>query len=394
MTDPAMPRAALPAALRPAAIAAVDRGGVVVRAPGRVNLIGEHTDYNDGLAMPAAVDLATWVALEPRHDATLAVQSVTIDRTACVTLDGPLTRAGDWSDYVVGVAWALREAGVAVTGATVTVYTDLPLGAGLSSSAALEVAVALALLHVAQVPMAPLDVARLCQRAENEFVGARCGLLDQIAVTHGRAGHVLRLDCRSLEVVAVPLPPAIRLVLCNSMTTHAHSTGGFNQRRAECEQAVALLRQQRPSLRSLRDLTWADGEAWRVELPEPLGRRVAHVLAENDRVVEMARALAGGDVATMGRCLAASHASLRDLYEVSTPNLDRLVEIAHGRPGVIGARMMGGGFGGCVIVLVDAAAVGSFREHVRDAYQRATGAVPDVFVCEPGDAAAVWNGPW
>jgi galactokinase len=389
-------RPTLPPHLPPAVGDLIDRaigaGGVVARSPGRVNLIGEHTDYNDGLAMPAAIDLATYVALEPRDGSSLSIHSLAVNQTAVVDLAAPLTPAHDWSDYVVGVAWALQRAGIVVPGAKLTLYSDVPLGAGLSSSAALEVGVALALLAAAGSTMAPLALARLCQEAENAFVGARCGLLDQIAVTHGMAGHALRLDCRSLAVEAVPVPEAVRLVLCNSMVTHSHTTGGFNRRRQECEMAVERLRERLPELRSLRDLTWDSFEALQGVLPDPLDRRVRHVLAENARVSEMAVALAANDYETIRRCMAASHASLRYLYQVSTPELDLLVDITSGQPGVIGTRMMGGGFGGCTLTLAERPAVERLGAVMRDGYARATGRVPDLFVCEASDAAMAFTG--
>jgi galactokinase len=392
--DGGVATARLPAALIDSFREAIDVGGVVVRAPGRVNLIGEHTDYNDGLAMPAAIDLATWVALRPRDDRTLSIRSVTLDLNASVDLAAPLVAASDWTDYVIGVAWALQQAGIPLAGASLSVYSELPLGAGLASSAALEVGVALALLVRAGVVMEPLAVARVCQQAENSFVGARCGLLDQIAVTHGRERHALLLDCRSLAIAPIPLPESVRLVLCNSMVTHAHTTGGFNRRRHECELAVERLRTRLPELRSLRDLTWHDfGELERI-LPEPLDRRVRHVLAENARVSEMALALTTRDDATIGRCMAASHASLRDLYEVSTPELDFLVDRASHQPGVIGTRMMGGGFGGCTISLVEVTNVEGFVNGVRKEYARKTAHVPDVFVCEPSDGAIAFTEAW
>jgi len=384
----------VPKALGEVFLSAIGAGGVVVRAPGRVNLIGEHTDYNDGLAMPAAIDMATWVALQPRDDLKLSIRSVTLKQHSLVDLGPPLAPAHDWSDYVVGVAWALQQAGVALPGASLTLFSELPLGAGLASSAALEVGVALALMTAAGVVMEPLAVARLCQQAENEFVGARCGLLDQIAITQGRRGHALLLDCRSFALAPLMLPDSMRFVMCNSMVTHTHTTGGFNRRREECEMAVELLRARLPDLRSLRDLAWSDFEALQSYLPEPLGQRVRHVLSENVRVTEMALALPEHDSRTIGRCMAESHASLRDLYQVSTPELDWLVEFASRQPGVIGARMMGGGFGGCTIALVEAAEVEQFSASIRDEYARTTGWVADVFVSEPSDGAVTLTEPW
>jgi galactokinase len=392
----ATPRvAAEPSArVRQAFHTALETGGAVVRAPGRVNLIGEHTDYNDGLAMPAAIDLATWVALQPRDDETLEIESATLGRTAHVDLAAPLVPVRDWTDYVTGVAWALREAGHPVRGATLAIYSDVPLGAGLASSAALEVGVAMALLGATGTALDRLDIARMCRNAENGFAGAQTGPLDQMAVTHGWQGCAFVLDCRTLAVELTPVPDSVRFVVCNSMVKHEHAGGGYNQRRRECEEALEQLRTQVPRLRSLRDLTAADFEMTRSTLPPVLQRRVRHVLAENARVLDVAEAIPRDDRAAIARGMAASHASLRDLFEVSTPELDKLVELAWLQPGIIGARMMGGGFGGSVLALVEAPAVDRFRAAIADGYAQATGVTPEVYVCEPSDGAGLAAPPW
>ena len=356
----------------------------VYRAPGRVNLIGEHTDYNDGLVMPAAIDLWTFVAVTPRADGLLSLHSLNLDDTR--SLDpAALAPQGDWTDYVAGVVWALRRAGVHTPSVSIAVRSDLPLGAGLSSSAALEVAVACALLDHAGVTLDRLTVARLCQQAENEFVGARCGLMDQFAVTHGRQDHALVLDCRSLTFTEIQLPPAVKLVICNTMIKHAHAAGDYNRRRHECEAAVQQLRRTVPSIRSLRDVSVEEFTAHEADLPAVQMRRVRHVLSENQRVSLAALALAHGDLSAVGALMAASHRSLRDDYEVSCRELDLMVELSVQCRGVHGARMTGGGFGGCTINLVAEDATDLFAAHVGRQYLEQTGITPEILVCAAAD---------
>jgi galactokinase len=360
----------------------------VFRAPGRVNLIGEHTDYNDGLVMPAAIDRFTWIGMSPRRDGMLAVKSFDLPGERTIDLSKPIAPAGDWTDYAIGVAWALRKRGVEVRGATLAAYSQVPLGAGLSSSAALEVAVAVALLAATATSIDRAAVAEACQHAENAFVGARCGIMDQFAVVFGRQRHCVRLDCRSLAFEEIPLPDSLRLVICDTMTRHAHASGGYNRRREECSEAVTRLQAVMPALTSLRDLSWRDFEAHRHVLSELLARRVRHVLSENDRVIRAASALRARDLTTVGDCMAASHESLRAHYEVTTPELDLMVALARQQRGVHGARMTGGGFGGSTINLVTTAAADSFADAMREAYQRETGVVPDILVCAAADGAA------
>jgi galactokinase len=361
----------------------------VFRAPGRVNLIGEHTDYNAGLVMPAAISRFTWVGVTRRRDGLLSLRSFDLPGTRAVALSSPMTRANDWTDYVVGVAWALAAAGVALPAVDLAVQSDIPLGAGLSSSAALEVAAAAALVDTAGHAINRLELAQLCQQAENDFVGARCGIMDQFAVVHGRRQHCLRLDCRTLQHVEIPLPPRVTMVVCDTMTRHAHASGGYNQRRRECDEALRLLQARRPDLSSLRDATLADLEGARPALSETLVRRVGHVLSENARVERAARALLSNDMTTVGECMAASHQSLRDDFDVTTPELDLMVALAREQPGVYGARMTGGGFGGSTINLVAADAADRFASEIADAYRTATGVAPEILACEPADGVCM-----
>jgi galactokinase len=326
------------------------------RAPGRVNLIGEHTDYNEGFVLPIALDRDTVAAAALRDDRRLRARSADGGEPGEIDLDAPAApRRGTWLDYVEGVARVLEERFGRLPGADLLVAGDVPVGAGLSSSAALEIAVGTALAGLAGWTLDPRSLALAGQAAEHRFVGTRCGIMDQLASVLGRAGHALFIDCRSLETRAIPVHPERASVLVfDSGVRHEHSSGEYNVRRAQCEEAVARLSRLRPGLRSLRDVgvdeLQGDGPTM---LPEPLRRRARHVVTEIARTEEAAGALSRGDLAAFGRLMYASHASLRDDYEVSVPQLDALVDAAGRAPGVLGARMTGGGFGGCAIALVE-----------------------------------------
>jgi len=350
------------------------------RAPGRVNLIGEHTDYNEGFVLPVAIDFQTFAAAARRADRGLRIHSVNLDETVSCDLDAARPR-GHWSDYPLGVAVMLARAGHLPTGADLLLYGEVPPGAGLSSSAALEVATALALIAVAglELPPLPLDTVTLCRRAENEFVGTLCGIMDPFVSRFAEAGHALLLDCRSLEGRAVPVPDRVRLVICNSGVRHALASGEYNARRAQCEDGVRALAELNPGIRALRDATLATLEQSRGRIPPVVFARCHHVVCENQRTLEAAAALERHDLATLGRLMAASHASLRDEYEVSCRELDALVEAASPLDGVFGARMTGAGFGGCTVNLVRADAVAGFREGVTQAFQRLTGRKPTIY---------------
>lgn len=350
----------------------------IFRAPGRVNLIGEHTDYNDGFVMPAAIEFATWVAVAPRTDRHLLVHSENYGETCQVDLDQPPSRRGHWSDYVFGVAMMLQWEGLKLRGANLLLRGEVPIGAGLSSSASLEVAVAMAL---APAPIEPKRLAKLCQRAENEFVGVKCGIMDQFVACHAKAGNALMLDCRSLEYSFSPLPAKVRLVIANSMVRHSLAAGEYNRRRAECAEAAAHLG------KSLRDVTVAELGHEELDraagfLGDPIFRRARHVITENARVLQAREALNRGDSREFGRLMYASHRSLRDDFDVSCAELDTLVEIAHGVPGVYGSRMTGGGFGGCTISLVEEDRVDAFRSAIAAGYPRA-----EVYVSTAAGAA-------
>ncbi len=360
--------------------------GRLYRAPGRVNLIGEHTDYNDGFVLPAAIDLDAWVAAAPRDDRTVRVYAAALEAGCEFSLDEAAPRpARNWTDYPRGVALALERAGHRLRGADLLLESAVPIGAGLSSSAALEVAIAWALLDLADVAADPLDVARLCQRAENDFVGTRCGIMDQFAACHGRAGSALLLDCRSLAARRVALPAGLAILVCDSTVKHSLADGAYNRRRAECETGVRILARSLPGIRALRDVASDDLEARRAELPEEVYRRCRHVITECERVHAAVTALEAGDLAGVGRLLCASHKSLRDDYEVSCPELDTLVDTALAQRGVYGSRMMGGGFGGSTITLARPDAAGELRVALGERFERTYGKRPWMRVCQTAD---------
>jgi galactokinase len=361
----------------------------VFRAPGRVNLIGEHTDYNDGFVMPAAIEFSTWVAASARDDRTLAIRSENFSESREFPLDDADARAEHhWSDYIRGVAVILERAGHRLRGANLLIRGEVPIGSGLSSSAAIEVATASALLAVSGISLGRVEIALLCQRAENEFVGMRCGIMDQFISCSGRAGHALMLDCRSLDYRLLPLPSGVRLVICNTMVHHELAGGEYNRRRADCEAGVRHLARALPHIKALRDATLADLEQHGRDLPEVVYRRCRHVIGENARVEQAAAALERGDLSAFGSLMRASHASLRDDYEVSCQELDLMVELANKAEGVYGARMTGGGFGGCTINLVRNENVPAFQESVARGYREATGKDPVIYVSSAVDGAS------
>jgi galactokinase len=357
---------------------------VVCRAPGRVNLIGEHTDYNEGFVLPVAIDFYCWVAVGSRRDGKLVVYSENFQEGADAELGNLWAqKKGSWTDYPFGVAWALKEAGHKLAGANIYITGEVPLGSGLSSSAAIEIAVGYALLRASDQVIDRNALALNCQRAENEFVGARCGIMDQFVSSNGQQGHALMIDCRSLDYQAIRLPPQIRLVVCNTMVKHEHSAGGYNARRSECEEGVRRLAAVLPGMRALRDVTAEQLEQHRSLLPEVVYRRCRHVISENNRVLCMVEALKRGDVREIPQLMRESHESLRDDFEVSCRELDLMVEIASAKRGVLGARITGGGFGGCTINLIESSAAKEFQERVGAEYEATSGLRPDILICEP-----------
>ncbi|MFL6439855.1 MAG: galactokinase [Terriglobales bacterium] len=360
----------------------------VFRAPGRVNLIGEHTDYNEGFVMPAAIDFSTWAAVTSRSDSTFNLRSHSFSEPVSFNLSDGQQPRHNWSDYAVGVIQQIKHSGQRLGGADILIDGEVPIGAGLSSSAAIEVVVGLALLTSSGRSVDRTQLALLCQRAENDFVGMRCGIMDQFVSCHGKSNHALMLDCRTLAFELLPLPPTTRMVICNSMVKHQLAAGEYNQRRAACEEGVRILRRDRPTIQSLRDVSANDLETSRDLLSDVIYRRCRHVVTENARVQRAAIMLREGNLKGFGELMAQSHTSLRDDYEVSCRELDILVEIAGRQPGVHGARMTGGGFGGCTINLVSAEHAANFRQNVATAYEQATGLVPEIYISTAADGAS------
>ena len=354
----------------------------VVRAPGRVNLIGEHTDYNDGFVMPMAIDRAAWIALAPRQDRRVRVYSLDYQDELTFDLDALERGGAEWGEYVKGTAWALQDAGYALRGWDGVMTGDVPMGAGLSSSAALELATARAFAASSGLPWDPVQMALLSQRAENRWVGVNCGIMDQMISAVGRAGHAVLIDCRSLDTRLVPLPAEAMVVIMDTATRRGLVDSEYNERRQRCEAAAAFF-----GVDALRDVSAAQLEA--AEGLDPVARRRArHVVTENGRTLAAAEAMQAGDAAALGALMKASHASLRDDFEVSSRELDAMVAVAQAQPGCFGARMTGAGFGGCAVALVERDAVPSFVERVTAGYRDATGHQPLLYVSEAHEGAA------
>lgn len=356
----------------------------VYRAPGRVNLMGGHTDYNGGFVLPAALDMVTWLAARPRDDRLLRIHSTNFSQTVELDLDRPHPLPNHWNLYPAGVAMLLERSGLRLRGADLLFRGEIPIGCGLGSSAAVEVATGFALLDLADLPVDLVTLAKTCQRAENVIVGTRCGVMDAFTSCCGEDGSALLLDCRSLEYTPLPLPESASLVICNTGVRHELATSEYQERRQDCGTAVFLLSEQgvRP-LRTLRDVPLDRLKALQDSLPELIYQRAHHVVSENDRVHRGAGALEQGDLERFGQLMVESHRSLRDDYEVSCVELDLAVELAMNQPGVYGARMTGGGFGGCTINLVDRAHVDGFRHSLKKAYTQKMGHPGDVYVCRP-----------
>jgi len=354
----------------------------IVHAPGRVNLIGEHTDYNDGFVLPMAIDRAVWIALRPRADQLVRLVSLDFQQTIEFDLQTLAHGEPAWGEYPKGVAWALQLSGRALRGWEGVMSGEVPLGAGLSSSAAVELATARAFAVVADLDWDARAMAKLAQHAENEWVGVACGIMDQLTSACGLADHALRIDCRSLEVEPVPLPESASVLVLDTGTRRGLVSSAYNQRREECRMGAQAF-----GLASLRDLR-EDAFAARQERLNPtVRRRVRHVLSENARTLSAVRALRAGDVELVGGLMLQSHASLRDDFEVSSPALDAMVEIAAAQPGCWGARMTGGGFGGCAVALVDRQAAAAVGERVTTVYRERTGIQAAVYVCRAAGGA-------
>jgi galactokinase len=377
---------------REPAAAAEPRAIRIVRAPGRVNLIGEYTDINAGFVLPAAIDREIRIAYIPSGDRRVELTRLDDGDTGTFELDSPRQRSGTWPDYVAATAWALAEAGLPIGGLRGVIGSTLPEGAGLSSSAAIELASAWALLGDAAPTIDRLELARICQRAENGYVGVQSGLMDQFASSCGVADAALLLDCRSTEWRTVAVPDDLTLVVCHTGSPRRLDSSEYNVRRAQCEAAVEGLRKVDPSIRSLRDVSAALLAAARGGLDPVVARRAEHIIAENDRVLATLAAFEAGDLAAVGEAFGASHVSLRDLFEVSSPELDALVEIAGAVPGVVASRMTGAGFGGSTINLVHPEAVGALRAAVLAEYPARTGLTPMILPVQAATGAGRLRG--
>ncbi len=370
----------------------------LARAPGRVNLIGEHVDYNEGWVLPAAIERGVVLAFEPTAEPIIDLSAVDLDRTLRLPLSDviratPPVSLPVWFRYPAGVAWALARNGFEVRGLRGLYASSILIGAGLSSSAAVEAVFALAWQSVGGWPASAMDLARLCQRAENDFVGVRCGLMDQFASLHGARGHALLFDCRLLSWEAVPVPGDVAIVIADSGVRRQLGASAYNQRRSECEQALLMLQQRIPWIRALRDVSPEMFAEQATELPSPLRQRAQHVVDECLRTRLMAEALRAADLPRAGELLNASDASLRTLYEVSGPELELLTEIARRQPGCFGARLTGAGFGGCTVQLVEAARAEEFARSLAAEYQRATGRRSEVMITAAAEGAHVLRVP-
>ena len=362
---------------------------VVAQAPGRVNLIGEHTDYNEGFVFPAAIDRWIVFAARPRSDGLARVFSIAHGEEETFATNGELTPGGTWADYPKGVVREFQKLDLGVAGFDAALAGDVPIAAGLSSSAAVEMAVGKALLELNGISMPGPDLALLGQRAENRFVGVNCGIMDQFVSANGRAGHALFLDCRDLSYELVPLAgEGARIVICNTNVKRGLTDSAYNERRAACEDGARRLgRAMDREIRALRDVSLEELERHRDALPEPVYRRCRHVITENERTQQAVGLLKAGDLKGFGALMGDSHASLRDDYEVSGPELDTMVAIAREVPGVLGARMTGAGFGGCTVNLVEAEAVGALVEAVEARYLEAAKLEPEIYVCSAVNGA-------
>ncbi len=357
-------------------------------APGRVNLIGEHTDYAEGFVMPVAINFATLAAISPRTDGKIVIYSENFGEEKSFEAAAlPTKAAKHWSDYPIGVVVILTGEGHKFPGFSMSLWGDVPLGSGLSSSAALEVVTALAVLSLIGASYPGPVLARLCQRVENEFVGANCGIMDQFISANGKENHALLLDCRDLSYRLAPIPPNVALVIANTMVKHSIAGGDYPTRRRESEAACAVIASHRPGVPFLRDATLEDLDKWGHEMAPKSLMRARHVISENLRTVAASEALLRGDMKELGRLMAEAHASYSGDFEGSCVEADTMVALAQDLPGLIGARLTGGGFGGCTINLVEQSQAPAFAKALGERYTARTGIVPEIHICHASDGA-------
>jgi len=360
------------------------RPSFVVRAPGRVNLIGEHTDYNDGFVLPIAIDRAVWIALRPTATRQVILHSLDLKQSAEFSLENIKHENQEWVEYFKGVAWALQQAGFIIEGWEGLITSDIPIGAGLSSSAALELATVRAFAAVSNFPWEAIKMAQIGQQAERDWVGVNCGIMDQIISAVGQAGHALLIDCRSLKTEFVPLPADIKIVVLDTATRRGLVDSAYNERREQCKIAARFF-----GVPALRDVIQTDFDAKAEALDPVVFRRARHVISENIRTLQAVNAISQKDTVKLGQLINASHISLRDDFEVSNPELDQMVNCAQQDSACYGARMTGAGFGGCAIAIVHIKAVQNFTETVAINYQTATGLRPEIYVCTATDGATI-----
>lgn len=368
----------------------------LARAPGRVNLLGEHVDYNDGFVLPAAIDRATWIAFSPAASSQTTLWAADFDQRAVFspeTLTAKTQPDGsplpDWARYPAGVMWALRDAGLETPAMSAVFASDVPRGSGLSSSASVELAFGVAWQQLGGWTLAPMELAKLSQRAENRYVGVNCGIMDQFASACGVENRLLLLDCRSLDWETLALPEAVSIVVADTTVRRKLTSGEYNNRRAACEEAARLLQDDLPGIRSLRDVSIADFDRLAARLPREIEKRARHVVEEIERTQQAIPLLQAGDVARFGDLMKACHASLRDLYEVSCPELDVMVATAQSLPGCYGARLTGAGFGGCTVNLVAQEQAEAFAQALAAGYESQTGLHPEIYICKASAGAGL-----
>jgi galactokinase len=355
----------------------------VVRAPGRVNLIGEHTDYNDGFVLPMAIDHAVWIALAPRADSTVRIRSLDLEVDSAFDLNS-LTKGDGWIEYIKGVAHQLQEAGHALKGFDAVMTGDVPRGAGLSSSAAVELATARAFAAVSGFEWDAAQMARIAQKAENKWVGVNCGIMDQMASAASTEGYALFLDCRTLEYQHAPLPEKTSVVILDTSTRRGLVDSAYNERRSQCEEAARWF-----GVKALRDVSVDELKKGESGLSEVVIKRARHIVTENARVLEAVQVMKAGNVKRLGELFNASHASLRDDFEVTNEALNQIVECAQEQSSCYGARMTGAGFGGCAVALVQEESANEFAKAVSVAYKQKSGLDASVYVCKASAGASV-----
>lgn len=355
---------------------------IIVRAPGRVNLIGEHTDYNDGFVLPMAIDRSFWMALSPREDSIVQVHSLDLDEFDAFDAAKPLHNRGGWGEYMRGIAWYLSKQGYQLTGWNGVTAGNIPIGAGLSSSAGVELATARAFCAVSGIEWLPVEMAKAAQRTEIEWVGVNCGIMDQLISAAGVAGHAVLIDCRSLVLEAVPLPAGTSIVILDTSTRRELVNSAYNERQKQCKEAAAFF-----GVTALRDVSWNDFNQRSAGMPMLIQKRAKHVISENERTLKAAEAMKAGDVNTMGILMNESHRSLSEDFEVSSEALNAIVVLAQSHPECYGARMTGAGFGGCGVALVKSEQVGDFSSFVIRKYHEQIKLDAKLYICRAADGA-------